>query len=320
MMGYTDGKVLPSLERFQALIAQARRERAVAAGRGPALSLLPGAPARRAARSVRVQARTGGRLAGGVEVRRHPRPDREALRQGVGLVARRGTGDRTLSRDRGAGAPLPDGTVLDGEIMVWQDEPADPPGTADGRPAPFSLLQQRIGRKTLTKKVLAEAPVTFMAYDLLEQDGQDIRGLPQRERRVRLEELLAGTGFKVSPIESHPTWLEFAAAARAVARTRRRRLHAQAPGRGLWHRAHQGRRPVVEMEDRADDDRLRAGVRAGRPRPPRVGLHRLHLRRLEPRRRGTRQEADAVLEAIEKREPPQPDALQLVRSPRPIRA
>ena len=78
---------------------------------------------------------------------------------------------------------LPDGTVLDGEILVWVDEPVDPPGTVVGRPAPFSLLQQRIGRKTLTKKVLADAPVTFMAYDLLEQDGVDLRAQPQREPR-----------------------------------------------------------------------------------------------------------------------------------------
>ena len=48
--------------------------------------------------------------------------------------------------------PLPDGTVLDGEIVVWKD----------GRPAPFNLLQQRIGRKTLTKRVLADAPVAFI--------------------------------------------------------------------------------------------------------------------------------------------------------------
>jgi len=105
---------------------------------------------------------------------------------------------------------LPNGTVLDGEIMVWKEEPVDPPGSLIGRPAPFSLLQQRIGRKTLTKKVLADAPVTFMAYDLLEQERQDIRGLPQHERRARLEALLHGTHFKVSPIERHSSWLDFA--------------------------------------------------------------------------------------------------------------
>lgn len=53
---------------------------------------------------------------------------------------------------------LSDGTVLDGEVLAWRD----------GRPAPFQLLQQRIGRKTLGRKVLADAPVNFIAYDLLE--------------------------------------------------------------------------------------------------------------------------------------------------------
>ena len=79
------------------------------------------------------------------------------------------------------GALLPDGSVLDGEVLVWKD----------GRPAPFALLQQRIGRKTLTKKVLADAPATFIAYDLLEWQGEDVRGRPQRERRRLLEALAA---------------------------------------------------------------------------------------------------------------------------------
>ncbi|MDQ6681082.1 MAG: hypothetical protein M3Y67_08990, partial [Pseudomonadota bacterium] len=78
-------------------------------------------------------------------------------------------------------AALPDGTVLDGEIVVWKN----------GAPATFNLLQQRIGRKTLTKKVLADAPVGFIAYDLLELNGADVRELPQFERRDRLERLLA---------------------------------------------------------------------------------------------------------------------------------
>ncbi|MDB5818668.1 MAG: ATP-dependent ligase [Rhizobacter sp.] len=75
------------------------------------------------------------------------------------------------------GATLPDGCVLDGEIVVWLDD----------APAPFALLQQRIGRKTLTKKVLADAPVTFLGYDILEWEGVDVRGRPQRERRILLE-------------------------------------------------------------------------------------------------------------------------------------
>ncbi|MDP3172505.1 MAG: cisplatin damage response ATP-dependent DNA ligase, partial [Polaromonas sp.] len=102
--------------------------------------------------------------------------------------------------------PLPDGTVLDGEILVWAAN-----GDAAGGPASFALLQQRIGRKTLGKKILADAPVTFMAYDLLELAGQDLRGQPQRLRRVQLEQVLATTPLKISPVERLPSWEAFEA-------------------------------------------------------------------------------------------------------------
>ena len=81
----------------------------------------------------------------------------------------------------GLAQALPDGSVLDGEIVVWKD----------GRPAPFALLQQRIGRKTVTRKVLAQAPAGYIAYDLLEEGGVDLRDRPQAERRARLERLVA---------------------------------------------------------------------------------------------------------------------------------
>ncbi len=98
------------------------------------------------------------------------------------------------------GLKLPDGTVLDGEIMAW---------TGDA-PAPFALLQQRIGRKTLSKKVLADAPVVFMAYDLLEWQGQDLRKAPQSERRALLESALDGGVFAVSPVEQLASWQDYA--------------------------------------------------------------------------------------------------------------
>ncbi|HJV60571.1 MAG TPA: ATP-dependent DNA ligase [Albitalea sp.] len=97
--------------------------------------------------------------------------------------------------------PLPDGTVLDGEILVWKD----------GRPAPFALLQQRIGRKLLSKKVLAEAPVSFIAYDLLEWGGEDVRAQPQAERRQTLLRIGDRCGLAVSPLETRATWAELAA-------------------------------------------------------------------------------------------------------------
>ncbi len=82
---------------------------------------------------------------------------------------------------------LPDGTVLDGEIVVWQHAEGDAPA----RVRPFADLQKRIGRKTLGPKLLRELPVVLLAYDLLEEDGKDLRALPQHERRARLDALLA---------------------------------------------------------------------------------------------------------------------------------
>ena len=80
-----------------------------------------------------------------------------------------------------AAETLAPGHVLDGEILAW----------ADGGPLPFSRLQRRIGRLQPGKRIRAEAPVVFRAYDLLEADGRDIRGEPIESRRERLATLLA---------------------------------------------------------------------------------------------------------------------------------
>ncbi len=100
-------------------------------------------------------------------------------------------------------AQLPDGTVLDGEVLVWL--------AGAQAPSPFNLLQQRIGRKTLNKKVLADAPVVFVAYDLLEEAGVDLRGSGQHARRGRLEALLAGTPLRLSPRVVAADWQGYAA-------------------------------------------------------------------------------------------------------------
>jgi len=82
-----------------------------------------------------------------------------------------------------AAAVLPDGTVVDGEILCWD--------AAGGRPMPFPVLQTRIGRRSLTPKLLRAAPVALLAYDLLERDGSDLRDAPLQARRAALEALLA---------------------------------------------------------------------------------------------------------------------------------
>lgn len=104
-----------------------------------------------------------------------------------------------------AAAGLPPGTVLDGEILAYEN----------GQPLPFARLQRRIGRQKLTAKVLAEAPAVFMAYDLLEEAGEDLRPRPLRERRARLEALLRDRPqFEVSPLIPADTWEELAQARR----------------------------------------------------------------------------------------------------------
>ncbi len=82
-----------------------------------------------------------------------------------------------------AAATLPDGTVLDGEILAALPD--------EKKILPFAHLQRRINRKTVGKKLLGEVPVVFQAFDLLEHNGIDIRGLPLSERRSRLETLIS---------------------------------------------------------------------------------------------------------------------------------
>lgn len=86
-----------------------------------------------------------------------------------------------------AAAGLPDGTVLDGELLPWKD----------GRVLPFALLQRRIGRKKVSKKLLQEIPVILLCYDLLEYGGMDVREKPQSERRVALEYVVTAVSHPI---------------------------------------------------------------------------------------------------------------------------
>lgn len=96
-------------------------------------------------------------------------------------------------------ALLPPGTVLDGEII----------GYKEGKPLPFSLLQTRIGRKNLTAKILQNAPVSFIAYDILENEGLDVRDYPIAYRREKLEQIIQSVESEkliVSPMVSSKDW------------------------------------------------------------------------------------------------------------------
>ena len=101
-----------------------------------------------------------------------------------------------------AATHLPDGTVLDGEVLAFRD----------GRPMLFSALQQRIGRQKQIAQIMRTVPVVFVTYDLLERDALDIRGEPLTRRREALTELIAGDSvLRVSEEVAVPTWDELAA-------------------------------------------------------------------------------------------------------------
>ncbi len=101
-----------------------------------------------------------------------------------------------------SGFAIPDGTVLDGELLPWKDDSV----------LPFSEMQRRIGRKKLGSKILQEVPVVLMVFDLLEWAGEDVREKPLQWRRGQLQELVlknsALSAVKLSPLHSFSSWQE----------------------------------------------------------------------------------------------------------------
>ncbi len=134
--------------------------------------------------------------------------------------------------------------ALDGELLILRG----------GRVEPFSTLQQRLNRKTVSARLLADYPAHIRAYDLLRCDGEDLRSLPFVERRSRLEAFVAAnalTRLDLSPLLAFATWPELAAAradprgfgagadAEAVEGVMlKRAASVYAPGRpkGLWYK------------------------------------------------------------------------------------
>ncbi len=202
----------------------------------------------------------------------------------------------------------PAGTIVDGEIVVWKD----------GAPAPFALLQQRIGRKTLTRKVLADAPAGFIAYDLLALDGRDLRGQEQQQRRRALDAFASSAealGLRVSPLLEGRDWYELAT------------LREQSRSRGveglmLKHRQArygQGRRKQAGLEagtwwkwkiDPLTVDAVLIYAQAGHGR--RASVYTDYTFAVWNRRPADAAEAQAVADAIAARRPPVDGALQLV--------
>jgi DNA ligase 1 len=100
-----------------------------------------------------------------------------------------------------AATHLPDGTVLDGEILAFDGD----------KPMPFSALQQRIGRQKQLAQVMRAVPVVFMTYDILELNGADVRDLPLETRRAALIGLLGPSAvIRLSPEVVATSWEELA--------------------------------------------------------------------------------------------------------------
>ncbi len=102
---------------------------------------------------------------------------------------------------------LPNGTVIDGEILPMKD----------GEVLPFHIMQTRIGRKNVTKKSLQDAPLVMMCYDLLEYNGEDLREQPMQQRRELLESLINSLAdnhnalpLLLSPIVECNSWVQAA--------------------------------------------------------------------------------------------------------------
>lgn len=195
MMGYTDARTEPTAQAYAALIAPEQAGAARAAGDGRPYPFFLAHPLPPESDLAALLGPVHDWLVewkyDGIRAQLVRRGDQAWLwSRGEELVS------ESFPEVQALAQALPAGTVLDGELLAW----------LDGRPAPFALLQQRLGRKRLSARILAEAPVVFLAYDLLEHGAQDLRARPQRERRQLLQDLLAPGPFTVSPQVAAADW------------------------------------------------------------------------------------------------------------------
>ncbi len=127
--------------------------------------------------------------------------------------------------------------AIDGELLIMRG----------GRVQSFNVLQQRLNRKTVTAKLMAEFPAHLRAYDLLAEGDEDLRERPFAERRVRLERFVARLGderIDLSPLIAFRSWDELlaarknpgadAAAVEGVMLKDRAALYLPGRPKGLW--------------------------------------------------------------------------------------
>ncbi len=191
MMGWTDGAVRPNAERYHHLIAaQSEFEQTMRGGKPYPFFLAHPLPTEPQAlgdiRQWQIEWKYDGIRAQLVQ------------RGGQRWLWSRGEELITDRFPEISGIYLPDGTVIDGEILIWKNN----------KPASFADLQKRIGRTILSAKILAELPAVFIAFDLLEHGGHDIRQAIQMERRSSLENVVRriNAGLILSPLVEAPDW------------------------------------------------------------------------------------------------------------------
>jgi DNA ligase-1 len=196
LMGWTDGSVRPTAAGFLQLIAAQSDEEHARRGGQPFPFFL--------AHQLNADPATLGDIAAWQAEWKYDGMRAQVVRRGATWVWSRGEDLITERFPELAALPLPDGCVVDGEILIWREGDA---------PAAFADLQKRIGRKSLSPKFLAEYPAVLVAYDLLELDGVDLRQLPQCERRTLLEQLVDRIGvpqLRLSPTIHASDWDELA--------------------------------------------------------------------------------------------------------------
>lgn len=160
-----------------------------------------------------------------------------------------------------AAATLPEGTVLDGEVLVWR--PGEP------CPAAFAELQRRLGRKRPGRRLLAECPAVLLAYDLLEWGGEDLREQPLSRRRSLLESLLrelipataSPAAGPLSPALQRPDAVPTGPAPAAGAMERKRTISAPSAPAATALGLSPGR-PLASWEELEELRQAAAGVNA----------------------------------------------------------
>ena len=180
------------------------------------------------------------------------------------LIARDGALlDDALPEITAAAATLPDGTVLDGMVLAWGGD----------RPRAGADLRRRLALKSASKNTLRKHPVVFLALDLLEFDGADLRAQPLEERLRPLHGIAAAAGFRVSEPLPFTAWRDLgparasAPARQALGLVLKQRLAPYATGRerGAWWKWPSDPRTVraVLMYAQADAGECTFGVWKG---------------------------------------------------------